>query len=334
MQNLKLKFKIFLGAVAVIIILLAGAVFLYPVPQKDIAWGVNFSQMQAESLKLDWKKTYLAILGDLGVKNLKLLIQWDWVEGEKGAYYFDDIDWQVSQAENHGAGIIYVLGMKTGRWPECHVPTWANTVSKQDQQDAILQYITRTVERYKNSKAIVAWQAENEPLFNFGECPWYDKEFLKKEVALIKQLDPSRPVIVSDTGDQSLWIEATKMADILGITMYRKVWMHITDNFGFYVTYPYPPKFYGIKADMMRRLSGKKIIVVEYQAEPWNSEVFYNVPLEEQEKSMNLEQFKSNITFAQRTGIDQYYWWGVEWWFWLKEMHNKPEIWNEAKKLF
>lgn len=24
----------------------------------------------------------------------------------------------------------------------------------------------------------------------------------------------------------------------------------------------------------------------------------------------------------------------TEWWFWLKEKQGKPEIWNEAKKLF
>src|SRR3989344_229314 len=334
MKKSKIKIKVWLCIFITVCFIALYGVFVYRFPQRNITWGVNFSQMQAENLKLDWRKVYLAILEDLGVKNIKLLTQWDWVEGQRGDYYFNDIDWQVRPAGIHNAKIIYVVGMKTGRWPECHVPSWADTISKQDQQDVLLEYITRVVQRYKDSPAIIAWQAENEPLFHFGKCPWYDKEFLKKEVALIKQLDPSRPVIVSDTGDQSLWVDATKIGDILGITMYRKVWVHVTDDFGFYLTYPYPPNFYGIKARIAEALSGKKVIVVEYQAEPWNSEVFYNVPLEEQEKSMNFEQFKLNIAFAKRTGIEQYYLWGGEWWYWLKETQNKPEIWNESRGLF
>src|SRR5438046_82792 len=107
-----------------------------PEPQK-IIWGVNFSEMQAEALKLDWKKMYLAMLEDLGARNIKLMTQWDWVEGKRSNFYFDDIDWQISQAEQHDAKLIYVVGMKTGRWPECHVPTWANGLSKQEQQSEV-----------------------------------------------------------------------------------------------------------------------------------------------------------------------------------------------------
>jgi len=33
---------------------------------------------------------------------------------------------------------------------------------------------------------------------------------------------------------------------------------------------------------------------------------------------MNLEQFKKNIEFAQKTGFDTIYLWGAEWWHWLK----------------
>ena len=49
---------------------------------------------------------------------------------------------------------------------------------------------------------------------------------------------------------------------------------------------------------------------------------------------MNLEQFKKNIEFAKKTGLKEFYLWGAEWWYWMKEKQNKPEIWNEAKKLF
>jgi hypothetical protein len=112
--------------------------------------------------------------------------------------------------------------MKTPRWPECHIPEWAKLQSKEEQQAAILDFLKEIVARYDSSKAIVRWQVENEPFFPFGECPWVDKEFLKKEVALVKSLDSkNRPVVVTDSGEGSLWIQAAKIGDIAGTTMYK-----------------------------------------------------------------------------------------------------------------
>ena len=325
--------------VAVIIIIASFAAFLYffagSAPREEnIIWGIDFSQMQAENLKLDWKKIYLAIINDLGAKNIKLHNQWDWIEGKKDKYYFADTDWQINQAEQSGVNIIYVLGMKSGRWPECHIPAWAVNLTKQQQQDKILKYITEVVKRYKKSNSIIYWQGENEPLFDFGECPWYDKDFLKKEVELVKLLDNSRQIIISDSGEQSNWFEAAKISDIVGITMYRKVWAHITDEFGFNLNSFLSPVTYWRKALLIKKIFGKKVICIELQAEPWASEPFYDVPLEEQAKTMSLELFKKNVEYAKATGLDTFYFWGVEWWYWMKTVQNQPQIWNEAKKLF
>jgi hypothetical protein len=62
--------------------------------------------------------------------------------------------------------------------------------------------------------------------------------------------------------------------------------------------------------------------------------LLYDSPIEEQKKTMDLEQFKKNIEFAKKTGLDEFYLWGSEWWYWLKEKHNDSGIWEEAKKLF
>ncbi|MCX6719834.1 MAG: hypothetical protein NTV36_01890 [Candidatus Staskawiczbacteria bacterium] len=305
--------------------------------QDKITWGVDFSQMQAENLKLNWKETYSAMIDDLGVKNIKLHTQWDWVEGKKDNYYFGDIDWQIKQAEQKNVKIIYVLGMKTGRWPECHIPLWAQNVSEERQQAELLKYMTEVVIRYKNSKAIVNWQVENEPLFKFGECPaWYYKndDFLKTEVNLVKSLDSTRKIIISDSGEQSTWFGAAKIGDIVGITMYRNVWAHLTDTFGFNVYSFLNPVTYSRKVEIIKKMFNKDVICVELQAEPWASKPFFNVSLEEQTLSMNPTMFKENVKFAKQTGLDKFYFWGVEWWYWMKEKQNQPEIWNEAKQLF
>ncbi|KKP92711.1 MAG: hypothetical protein UR98_C0019G0004 [Parcubacteria group bacterium GW2011_GWA1_36_12] len=301
---------------------------------ENIVWGVDFSQMQAEALKLDWKETYLALLDDLGVKNIKLHIQWDWIEGKKGSYFFDDVDWQINQAEKRNAKIIYVVGMKTGRWPECHIPSWAENLSKEQQQDEILKYLKEIILRYKDNNTIAFWQVENEPLFDFGICPWYDENFLRKEVQFVKSLDPSRPVIISDSGEQSMWFKAAKIGDIVGITMYRKVWARVADGLGFNFDSFLKPVTYWRKAELIKKIFGKDVIGIELQAEPWTSKPFYNVLLPEQEKTMNSDLFKKNVEYAKESGLSKFYFWGAEWWYWLKTTQDKPEIWNEAKNLF
>ncbi len=331
-----------LGILLLAIFALLASIFCYffvgkaPV-QKNITWGVDFSQMQAQSLGLSWKEAYSAIINDLGVKNIKLHTQWDWIEGEKDKYYFDDVDWQLSQAQEKNVKIIYVVGMKSGRWPECHVPKWASKLQETQEKQATLNYIKEVVQRYKNNPSIIYWQVENEPFFYFGECPdWYYKnnDFLREEVATVKFLDPSRKVIVSDTGEYSSWFGAAKIGDVVGNTMYREAWTRITDSFGFYFHSFFSPVYYSRKALIINKIFGKEVFCIELQAEPWVSGQFYDVPLKEQAETMNPVIFKQNVEFAKASGLDKFYFWGVEWWYWMKTVHNQPQIWNEAKNLF
>jgi len=317
----------------VVFLLLLGYFFVgVTKPAKEITWGVNFSQLHAQNLGLDWKETYLALLDDLKVKNIKLISQWDLIEQEKDKYNFEDLDWQVQKAEQTGAKILLVIGMKTPRWPECHIPDWAKNFSKEEQQKEILEIIEEIVSRYRFTKSIDMWQVENESFFPFGECPWTDKEFLKREIALVKSLDlQKRPVLISDSGEGSSWIQSARLGDIVGTTMYKKVWFHQLKT---YITYPFPSTFYNRKALYIDKIFGKKVIVVELQAEPWGPKLLYDLPLAEQQKTMNLEQFKYNIEFAEKTGLDTFYLWGGEWWYWMKVRQNQPEIWEEARRLF
>jgi len=321
-----------LFGVLILLLLFAGYFFIGSPPQAEkIDWGVNFSQKHSENLGLNWQETYLALLNDLGATHLKVAAHWDLLEPEKDKYYLDDLDWQIKKAEDCNAKILLVIGMKTGRWPECHIPEWARGLTKEEQQERIFNLVKEIVLRYRGRASIWAWQVENEPFFPFGECPWVDKNFLKKEIDLVKSLDPGHPIVISDSGEGSFWIRAAKFGDIVGTTMYKRVWFH---QVGIYVHYPFPPTFYWRKSQIIKKIFDKKVIVVELQAEPWGPKLLYNSPIEEQEKTMNLEQFQQNVEFAKKTGFDRFYFWGAEWWYWLKEVQNEPEIWEEAKKLF
>src|SRR4030042_930971 len=106
------------------------------------------------------------------------------------------------------------MGMKTPRWPECHLPQWAKGLPEQEQQEAILGLIKNIVLRYENSGSIWGWQVENEPFFPFGECPWSDSDFVKKEIELVKFLDKQqRPILISDSGENSFWLKPAQLGD-------------------------------------------------------------------------------------------------------------------------
>ncbi len=303
-----------------------------PPQAEEIKWGINFSPKHAQFLGLDWKETYSALLDDLKVKRIKLITHWDQLEPEKDKYFFEDLDWQIEKAEEKGVKLLLVIGMKTPRWPECHIPDWAVNLAKEDQQKEILELLEEIVLRYRDFSSIWSWQVENEPFFPFGTCPWADRKFLEEEIALVKSLDgKKRPVLISVSGEWSPWIRAAKIGDIVGTTMYKKVWWGVMKT---YLTYPLPEIFYWRKAKVIEKLFGKKVIVVELQAEPWGPELLYESPIEEQEKTMDPERFKKMINFAKKTGFDEFYLWGAEWWFWMKEKQTKPEIWNEVKNLF
>lgn len=297
---------------------------------ENVAWGVNFSQKHAANFGLDWKETYTALLDDAGVKKMKIAVHWDTIEPLRGEFSFNDIDFQIQELAKRNGEMVLVIGMKTPRWPECHIPSWAQNLSKKEQQKVILVMIKEVVERYRGSEVLFAWQVENEPFFPFGECLWADEQFLSKEIELVKSLD-DRPIIITDSGEGSFWTRAARHGDIVGTTMYRKVWVR---QLGFYLTYPFPPVFYDRKAKLIKLLFGKEVIGVELQTEPWGPKLLYDSPLKEQQKTMNLEQFKKNIEFARRTGLKTHYLWGAEWWYWMKEVHGDSAIWNEARTLF
>ena len=48
-------------------------------------------------------------------------------------------------------------------------------------------------------------------------------------------------------------------------------------------------------------------------------------------KSMSPEIMKDRLQYAQDTGIRTIDMWGLEWWYFMKQNHNQPEIWNIIK---
>jgi hypothetical protein len=298
----------------------------------DPTFGITFSKKQADLLNLDWKDTYIAILDELKIKDIRLVAYWDEIEKTEGQYDFSDIDYQLSEARERNIPVILALGYKLPRWPECHVPEWARGLSLSEQYDRIAASIPVIVGHLQNFDNIWAWQVENEPFFRFGECPtwWISRKQVDREIALVRSLD-SRSIIVSESGEGDLWVKAAKRADIVGTTVYRTVWSRTNLRY----SYPFRPGFYRAKANLVARLFKKPVAIVEFQMEPWSpTNSLRDFPLDKQFETFPEERFQENLNFARDIGLSPVYLWGAEWWYWLKTEQGRSTLWEEAKDLW
>ena len=44
------------------------------------------------------------------------------------------MDYQVQKATEHNAKILFAVGKRLPRWPECHIPDWAINLNKEEQE--------------------------------------------------------------------------------------------------------------------------------------------------------------------------------------------------------
>ena len=239
----------------------------------------------------------------------------------------------LAEAGKRDARVLLAVGRKLFRWPECHDPLWAIELKDMSIESSALEFLAQSVSHFKDYDNIIAWQVENEPNFPFGECaePVPNKEFFKEEVALVRSIDSTRPIVSTDSGELASWLSFSGEVDKLGVSLYR-----VTENprFGrFY--YPMRPGFYQKKTKLVQAINSnvQEVFLSELQLEPWAVKPLQEMTLKEQFKSMNLSRTLSTIEYAKRTGFDEIYIWGVEWWYWLMQTHKDDRFWEVGKSL-
>jgi len=302
---------------------------------KPSTLGVTFIADYASYLGVDAHQNYTAILDDLHVKHLRLVSYWSDIEPVQGTYNFDELDWEMAQAQTHGAKVTLAVGLRQPRWPECHAPSWADTSKAGNTWEPQLNaYITAVVDRYKNNPALESYQLENEFYLNaFGQCNNFDRTRLATELALVKKLDPSRPVIMSRSNNYAGFSLKQPLPDVVGISIYRHVW---SGPIRHYLTYPFPSWYYAFLAGAEKILTGKPSIVHELQAEPWppDGQGILNTSLAEQNKTFNAQTLKSTVHFGQQTGVKDVDLWGAEYWYYRAQVLHDPSVWNAARQVF
>lgn len=195
-------------------------------PEK-IQYGMSFNTLYATELGLDWKEVYDAILKDLKIKHFRLAVHWNLIEPQDDQWDFSAIDYQIEEAQKHNADIILAIGRRLPRWPECHVPDWAKDMTWDEQKKEIRDYLKVIVDRYKKYDNIKYWQVENEPfleVFATEHCGNLDVDFLDEEIALVKSLDNSRPILVTDSGNLGTWASPYRRGDSFGTSVYVYLW--------------------------------------------------------------------------------------------------------------
>ena len=336
---MKLALRILLTIVfsIVAIVFIFWALSLRAIPEhEDIRYGVTFSKFRSDELRLDWKPVYEAILTELGVKRVRLVAHWDMVEPEQGVFNFEELDYQMRRAEEEGVDVVLAVGRRLPSWPECHEPDWVKSYTFPEQIGHIKNYIIEVVNRYKDSPALVMWQVENEPFilfFGSAQCDGAVPKALDEEIALVKELDPDTPILLTASGEIGVWNGTWDRADVFGTTLYR--WVY-SGEFGTFVTYPTTPSFFRAKRTFteLTTRERKPAILAELAAEPWLRTANVDAPLGVQLAAMNVGRLKSTIDFAARTSFDEQYLWGAEWWYYLKEVHGEDEVWEWAKDFF
>ena len=287
--------------IGILLFLVVTSLLIFLLAQKEkpeqIVYGASFNTLYARELNLDWKETYDAMLDELGVRHLRLAAHWTMVEERQDEYDFSELDYQVARAEEVGATVVMAVGRRLPRWPECHIPEWAASLPEAERNEQLLSYIETVINRYKDSPAITVWQVENEPfleVFAFEHCGHLDTDLLDKEIALVRSLDGTRPILVTDSGNLGTWTGAYSRGDMFGTSVYVHFWNPELGQFRTFL----PPWFYRVKDNLMSLAHGKKTsVLIELSAEPWLIEPITEVDLDVQFTRMNPEKFEDILQY-------------------------------------
>ncbi len=297
--------------------------------------GVTFIPRYARYFDLDPQQTMQAMIDDLGVKHFRLVSYWDDIETSPGNFDFSDLDWQFEKAMAADVTISLAIGLRQPRWPECHHPAWTKNRPIAEWYPDLKIFMQKVIERYGSNSQLISYQLENEFFMKvFGICPDHSRSRLVDEYEFVKSLDDDTPVIVSRSNN---WIGIPinePQPDQFAISIYKRVWdKGVTKR---YFEYPMPAWFYGFLAGAGEIATGKSMIIHELQAEAWLPGSFNmrTAPIDEMYKSMNPKRLKDRFEYGRATGMREIDLWGVEWWYYMKQKRDAPELWDVAREEF
>jgi hypothetical protein len=307
--------------------------YMWTQASKPLVLGASFIPDYAQNLGVDPKATLDAMLNDLDIKQLRLVGYWDKIEPTEGQYDFSELDWQFEKANAAHAKVSLAIGLRQPRWPECHMPGWAQDESMDVWSVQLKAFMGKVMDRYKDNPALESYQLENEFFLSvFGQCPDFSRSRLVDEFNFAKEIDTKHPIIISRSNNALGIPVGQPQPDAFGVSVYKRVWdITFTKR---YLEYPFPSWFYGFLGGAGKIFTGKDLYIHELQAEPWppNGQEIRNTSLEEQSKSLDADRLRGRFEYGEATGLRHIDLWGAEYWYYRKEVLKDPSVWNVAKE--
>jgi hypothetical protein len=327
-------------AAALALALLAPAGGRLPVREAGpVRVGTTFSPERAAASGLDGLEAFRRLEG-MGFAVIRLTVSWDAVEWNG----FGSLDRLVAEAERSGQQLVLSVGMKAPGWPEFHLPSSLATASpaSAELQAAALMHVQRVVTRYRSSRAVSAWQVENEPFDAAGPRGWrLSRDFLLREMAGVRHLDP-RPIVLSAFGPirrtcdhvssrDGCDLAALGGADAVGSIPELLSLLGRDDVLGMDV-------YTGIGASRaadcwparaatwlsLAASAGRQVWITELQAEPWEA----NPATVDQPTSTSPARIAADFATLRRLGYRHILLWGSE--YWLRRSGQGDERWLQA----
>ncbi len=312
-------------------------------------YGANFSCKRAAWLGLDCARTLALLLDDLGVRRFRLAVYWSEAEPAPGRYDWRAIDAQLDALHARGATAVVVIGMKGPRWPEFWFPRWLERMTPipaegypEDAplvQEYLFPYLEAAARHLAAHPAVEAIQVENEPFVYYrghANKRHLRPELVAREIETVRQATGGRlPVVVSHAswfrGDPTpRWI--LDHADVLAQSVYTKrqrgpwPWLYLFP----YQLGPLTPDLPGQARAAARR--GKELWIGELQAEPYEQATRDPRTLPAHElRSFSVRWLERNVELARRSGATRVYFWGAEWWAYLRERRGDASLWEAAR---
>ena len=320
-------------------------------PRHTTLLGLSFRPLQAEALGLDARATLQALL-PYPFQIIRLGAYWNRLEPAPRHFDSSHLDWQIDAAERAGKQIILCVGaVKAFGYPEFFAPahqlpqplregTLVTPASHEALLAAATAFITRLVERYRDRKAIVAWQVEHDAVDPLGmEHSWrLAAAFVQQEVDAVRTADPTRPIMMNGYLPTSVLVGLNqgwrtrgqgdslavvpRMADIVGVDYYPR---HALGRVGAWTLYldgsssPWQQRRWRHVCAMARR-QGRQLMICEGQAEPWETTTTPPNPKAQGLYSCLPEQVIATYnqclraTAAEAASLYAYLFWGAEYW--------------------
>jgi hypothetical protein len=299
---------------------------------EQFKFGATFIPSYARYFDLDPQQTMQAMIDDLNLRHFRLVSYWDEIEKTPGQFDFTELDWQFEKAKNSGSTVSLAIGLRQPRWPECHMPDWAESQPKDVWYPQLKFFMSKVIDRYKDHPTLQSYQLENEFFLDvFGICPDFSRDRLIDEFEFVKKKDPNTTVIISRSNNALGLPVGKPRPDKFGISVYKRVWDRTFTKR--YFEYPFPAWFYAFLAGAGQILTGKDMIIHELQTEPWGPDKgIKDISIAEQNKSLDAKRLTDRIAYGKATGMREVDMWGVEMWYWRKVKLGDPSLWDAGTK--